>query len=87
MKLHRRTVGCNLKPCTAASGLGSAPTGRGVVQVTPRLADIDWYTWPPGRGLHSLTSKLNLTTFGTHRSRSGSTLAPSGHIHGLIRVV
>jgi hypothetical protein len=26
-----------------------------------------------GRGLHSLTSKLNLRTFGTHRSRYSST--------------
>jgi serine/threonine protein kinase len=25
--------------------------------------------WALGRGLHSLTSKLNLRTFGTHRSR------------------
>jgi hypothetical protein len=26
-----------------------------------------------GRGLHSLTFELNLSTFGTHRSRSSST--------------
>ena len=29
-----------------------------------------------GRGLHSLTSKLNLRTYGTHRSRQSSTWAP-----------
>ena len=40
-----------------------------------------------GRGLHSLTSELNLRTFGTHRSSQSSSGAPSGHIHGLIRVL
>jgi hypothetical protein len=40
-----------------------------------------------GRGLLSLTSKLNLRTLRTHRSRWSSTWAPSGHIHGSIWVV
>ena len=31
-------------------------------------AVLDW-ALANGRGLHSLTSELNLTTFGTHRSR------------------
>jgi hypothetical protein len=28
---------------------------------------------PEGRGLHSLTTEVNLSTFGTHRSRYSST--------------
>jgi hypothetical protein len=38
------------------------------------------------RGLHSLTSELNLRTFGTHRSRQSSIRSPARHFHGFILV-
>ena len=44
-------------------------TGQGVEQ-SPKLA-AEWgrKAGDQGRGLHSLTSELTLSTFGTHRSR------------------
>ena len=51
-------------------GAATAPTdGGALATLAAGNADTAAYWLPAGRGLHSLTSELNLRTFGTHPSR------------------
>ena len=58
---HRWELPLHTVPLPAESDKGAGAFAAALLSgaVTPAM----------GRGLHSLTSKLNLRTFGTHRSR------------------